>query len=114
MGDVNRVQVVVMDSCNGKDNSNGRHPDSWCKDFDVIKARSLVVAFHNKSALVALYRVIYIALDLEYPFGAYHLLASRSRDEFPSAIGAVSIKLFKHSLFPLFYYNHARRCVKSP
>jgi hypothetical protein len=53
----------------------------------------LVVAFGNDPALVALYGAICIALDLEYLLRTYHLLPSRSRDEFPSAIGAVGIQL---------------------
>jgi hypothetical protein len=53
----------------------------------------LVVAFGNHSALVALYGAICIAFDLEYPLRTYDLLPSRSRDEFPSAIGAVGIQL---------------------
>ena len=42
--------------------------------------------------------------DLENPLGANQLLASRSRDEFPGAIGALSIKLFECSLLPLFWW----------
>jgi hypothetical protein len=44
---VNGAQVVVLECCNGKNNSNGRHSYSRGKDFNVIKARALVVAFGN-------------------------------------------------------------------
>jgi len=45
MRDVNRVQVVVLECCNGKDNSNGRHSDSRGENLNVVKARTLVIAF---------------------------------------------------------------------
>jgi len=62
-------------------------------DLKVVKARSLIVAFGNKSALVSLYRAICIPLDLEYPLGVNDLLPFGSRDQFPSAISAVGIQL---------------------
>ncbi|OAX34558.1 hypothetical protein K503DRAFT_803488 [Rhizopogon vinicolor AM-OR11-026] len=79
---VNRVQAKVMDSSHSKDNSN---------------------ALGHKPAFIVLHRAICIVLDLEDPLAANNLLASRSRDKFPSAIAIVSIQLLKGSLLPLFF-----------
>ena len=50
------------------------------------------MAFGNKSALVSPYIAVYIPLDLEYLLGSNNLLPFELRDQFSSAISAVSIQ----------------------
>src|SRR4051812_47740314 len=100
MGDVNRVQVEILNSCKSKNKSNGWSTRGGSKDFSVIQSRTLTVTLCNNSGLIPLYGSISIMLDPKYPTRSNGFLARWQLDQLPSPICQMHIVFLFTSLSP--------------
>src|SRR5438045_585857 len=95
MGDIDGMEVEILDGSKSQNKSNGCLACSRSKDLCIIKPRTLTETLGHKTSLVALNRAICMTLDLVNPTRSNSLLARRKFNNLPSLI----LKMHKVLLF---------------
>jgi hypothetical protein len=100
VGDVNGLKLPILESGDGKDDTQSGPFGGRSEGLIEVDARALGETLSDDVHLVTLDRTVGVALDLEDPSRAYCLTTGRELDELPGAVLNVRLHLLHSLLVP--------------